>query len=700
MTRDVQEPRGRGGWWLALAVGVAGAAVVAAVQRGARPPNAPPPDESPPAPSLPSRWQGLVPLLPPPPPAAPAAAPERGLPVRVINARGLPVANASVDALWAGVVMGHGITGDDGVVRLEIFYTEEMIRPTHAVARHSFEGEGAVAVGDEAPPCTEEPCPSLPELVVEIGAPGIIRGRVVDEQGRGVAGARLAPALWEGGPPDIVPVVDVPPDIDDDRPDARAPAQPELAAVEVALLAGDAPADLRTAADGSFRIPLRLPGAYVLHVAAVGLLEAHEGPLQVIAGSARDVPIRLARATPIAGVVVDDSGAPVPSAHVILAAASGGDAVSDDAGRFRLPPPAARSFRLYVTADGFVATELAGTAAHADDMRITLARAARIRVSIQATADAVAGAQHAGLVRSHRVRGGTAAALPAAAGSSQPPVSVRVVVARAPGDGGSPIDVAVQAGDLDDGRRGEVLVPGLPDGTYRVAVDLGDTRGVVDNVRVRAGETADVRVQLAAEPTGDMNGTIVVAGGGRPEVAAICVTRAQGTPRCLDDVVGGSFKFTSLPPGDYQLMATGLLSAAGAAATPRSLLNDPGTTTATVVAGRTATVNVTLRDGPPAASDEPERWSPRLSVAARDGGFMVVAAPAGSGVYGGDVLLAIDGRPIGPKTEQPDIVDMLAGTRGSVCGLTLRRPASGATLAATLTRASSGLVDVAYGWDE
>jgi hypothetical protein len=681
-------------------VGVAAAAAVVAAQRGARPPPAPPSDAPPVRPSWVPRWAAPAPL----PLAEPAAEAERGFPVRVINARGLPVANARVEAVRAGAVLARGVTGDDGVVRLDVDETDETLGPTFAIARHSFEGEGAVALGGVPPPCPE-PCTSEPERVVEIGPPGIVRGRVVDDQGRAVAGARLAPALWVGGPPDVVPgddVTDIDVDVDGAGADAGATAQPE-AAVEAALLAGDAPADLRTAADGSFRIALRIPGVYVLHVAADGLLQAHEGPLQVLAGSARDLPIRLTRAKPISGVVVDDSGAPVRSAHVTLAAVPGGDAVSDDAGRFRLAPPASHSFRLYVTADGFVATELAGTAGRADDLRITLARAARIRVSVQATGDAVAAARHAGQARPRQVRSGTVAAsdtwAPAAAQPPQSSVFFHVVVARAPTGGGSPIDGAVQGGVLDDGGRGEVLVSGLAEGSYRVEVDLGETRGIVDGVRVRAGETADVRVPVAAEPTGELHGTIVVAGGGRPETAAVCATRGRGTPRCLDAVVGGTFKLTSLPAGDYELIASGVLSAAGAAA-EQAFLQDRGTSTVTVVAGRTANVIMTLGDEPAAEPDPPTRWAPLLSVAARGGAFMVVTAPAGSGVYGGDELLAIDGTPVSPQTDQSSVVDMLAGARGSVCRLTLRRPASGETLAATLTRASSDPVDVVYGLDD
>lgn len=126
---------------------------------------------------------------------------------------------------------------------------------------------------------------------------------------------------------------------------------------------------------GAFRMP-RVPlGRYVVEAERDGYLPAPEWKqsyLTVTAtGPDRPLTVKLAREAAVSGIVVDEDGAPVPSAEVVLAdlRAQGGSMMArtvranttDAAGRFRLDKITPGKYFLHAAEDRFLATWFPGT---------------------------------------------------------------------------------------------------------------------------------------------------------------------------------------------------------------------------------------------------------------------------------------------------------------------------------------------------
>jgi hypothetical protein len=348
-------------------------------------------------------------------------------------------------------------------------------------------------------------------------------------------GRTAAPGTGSDGPlPMVEPLAGAPPPVALPAPllpagpvAAEAEAAPEPPLVEGRVVAretglgipgadvtfsrGGAAAGARTGADGAFRFEPPVEGRWLLAaVIAPGFLpfapEWGHSPVAVdarVGQPVRGVELRLSRATPLVGKVVDGEGAPVPSAEVRLLGVRGVAALvalaerftADGAGEFRFAAP--RGTIVEARKPGL------GTGRAEVGARATVERRLLVRLR-PARGDAPAPDRIAGRV----VERGTGA-----------PIAGALVVAERETRWGG-LFPAGQAVSGPDGRFG---IPDLSEGAYRLSASAeGRARGSLAQVAAGAG---DATLELARG--GIVRGCVRDGASGRA-VSGFTVTIVEG----------------------------------------------------------------------------------------------------------------------------------------------------------------------------
>ncbi|MGH9360405.1 MAG: MSCRAMM family protein, partial [Thermoanaerobaculia bacterium] len=294
-----------------------------------------------------------------------ALAPGSAVSGRVLDASGRPVPGAAVrpnvsadtvdesDRSLEGALSLRARTDAEGRYRLDGLpprkdYVIEATHPDHAPASVK-----EVALGARE---------SLEGVDLVLLRGGAIAGRVVDEEGNGIAGASLwASPANAGEAADAV------------RP-PFAPPEPSGAP------------DASTGADGSHRLA-RLPaGAYTLRARdpARERLPGRREQVEVAEGkTAESVDIVLGPGESLSGRVVDTDGEPVESAEVIASGEASSRARSDAAGEFRITGLRAGKVHINVVKKGYD-TVIDEAAVPAGDAVFTLVPRGVIRGIIRA----------------------------------------------------------------------------------------------------------------------------------------------------------------------------------------------------------------------------------------------------------------------------------------------------------------------------
>lgn len=337
------------------------------------------------------------------------------------------------------------------------------------------------------------------ELTLALRAGVAVSGVVVDDAGAPIAGAKVWPknaSTWE-------------------------------------LVDGEDHA-VTSDAKGAFTIAAVAPGSYRL----VALDEVHaRGQSELVTVTAGQpttgVRIVLPAAGRISGVVVDGAGAPSPYATVRVSGTTwSADMVNhqvaaDDRGQFVVDGMPRQALRIRAeseqAASTAVAVDLTGVAER-KDLRLVLDQTGTI----------------SGVVVD-------------SAGQPVPEASVTAVPDFLADDRrGDDLILASSTAATTDGG-GRFVLRGLEDGSYRLSASRaghGERQAWGgDATPVRTGAT-DVRLVL---PTpGGVRGTIVLAGGGAPELAVV----AAGWEHRVT-TKDGDFELTGMNPGPYDLRVTG-----------------------------------------------------------------------------------------------------------------------------------------------
>ncbi len=333
------------------------------------------------------------------------------------------------------------------------------------------------------------------EIALSKGAP--VSGRVVDEQGQAIAGARVwamdAANAWEGG-------------------------------------AGERLAET-SGKDGSFTIPALAAGSYLLFAKDELHAPAVTPPVSVSGEvPTTGVEIVMRAAAVVAGVVVDLGGVPVPYATVRLSSKIQSadmvyrQAAADDRGTFEIKGLPRTTLR--ARAEG----EEASSAAVDLDLAVT-----PVKRDLRLVLD----------------RNGTIAGI-VVDGDGEP--VPEATVSAYPDFLAAEVDwvMASKATATTDGG-GRFTLKGLDDGDYRVwaARDGGGTRRSSgrEGVATRTGAT-DVRLVLPAP--GGIKGTIALEDGTPPPLAIVSVGWEQRIT-----VRDGAFELGDVQPGTYDLRVVG-----------------------------------------------------------------------------------------------------------------------------------------------
>jgi hypothetical protein len=362
------------------------------------------------------------------------------------------------------------------------------------------------------------PAPSVLELVR--GAR--LYGRVIDPRGGGASGARVRC---------VASAVE----------DLTVQTGPLPLAAEAAALPSGAGRALGTSRatiadrDGRFAVDDLIPGRYRIEVAHAGAEPLRSDELVVAPGERRDVgKLALQPGFPVTGRVVDDSGSPIDGARVVVAAggtsaaSAGLFTLSDAGGHFALGLPAG-SYRLAASASGRGAAQVAVAVTAGSSpppLEIKLSRA-------EATLE--------GLIRDDGGRPLARARL-----AVWPANAFDETAGAAPG--GSPIG----SGVADVG--GHFTIAQLPAGDVRLEVQHPDYPRSVQ--LVTPGKFANLTVPFPGGIAGEVKAKASGAAIARGRLEAVGPGGAKATADVRRD---GSFKLLRLVPGHWRLtvVATG-----------------------------------------------------------------------------------------------------------------------------------------------
>ncbi|MEZ6194326.1 MAG: sigma-70 family RNA polymerase sigma factor [Planctomycetota bacterium] len=448
---------------------------------------------------------------------------------RAVDAAGRPVAGASVQVAATSLsprdeIMTRRelVTGADGR-----FVCDDL--PLHRVLRVRVRSERHCDV-ERMVTAAEAERRDLGDLRLEEG--GAIAGRVVDAEGRGIAGATVF--AWPGG--------------------------------GVARLSGDDALRLgegehdhriaRTDARGEFRFLGLLDGEWRLRARAEGLRAARVGGFRIVErGRIEGVELKLLEGERIAGVIRDDLGRPVADARVKLSAAwidfssdTEGEntlaARSDAEGRFSFRGLPTRPWNLVASRPGHIEASLYDVDGGRLEIELTLPRTGEIF----------------GRVTDAR--------------TDEPTGDLRVTAARG-ASRGQPVEVLTGAAAAEALGRGDesgwYLVRGL--GSRRAALVVSATgyaTRLAEDIALASGERT--QVDLALVPESRITGRVFDVAGEPVAGATVEVTRPPedegpaGGPgiRIRDRVaVGtatsdadGAFEIAGLAAGGYLVGAS------------------------------------------------------------------------------------------------------------------------------------------------
>jgi RNA polymerase sigma factor (sigma-70 family) len=551
---------------------------------------------------------------------------------------------------WRGT-----FTGDDGQFRID-----EVAPGRHRVFARA---EGMVETS-RATPVVVEAGQISEELVIRLGAGSLVRG-VVLEGGEPVAGARVATQALEGRSRSRVAVSQedgtfvlegVP------RGEVRFTASPydvvspasfrvekaehdgvvleveALGAIVGQVVRGRRPVPgafinihgpnarelepIRADADSRFEARGLRPGRWTLFAATERNDAFGRAPeiIQLARGATEEVTIELAYSAAIAGVVLDQDGAPVPGVSVAFQHTTlddAGVAITSADGTFRAAMMiGGGQYRTAVKAHQG-SSSLLPPAPGAELPLVTLADAdseiTNLVIKVQLDRLSIAGA---------------------VVDTSGAPVADARVVATMVQAGEEPrffrwVHHAAAVTDVE----GRFSIADLSDGTY--AVQARSPAGAEATATgVRAGR-ADVALTLPAP--GAIEGTLV-GFAGEPQVSATPTggTSAAPTHGIVD---GASFAFRDLSPGTYVVMAASSSEAASA----RVVVRAGSASRVTLTSGGSATVvgqvrefaagdpveGMSCRAIPRRGSDIPRPFPAAAVRSGADGRFVLSAAPAG-----------------------------------------------------------------------
>lgn len=504
------------------------------------------------------------------------------------------------------------------------------------------------------------------EIALVKGAP--VSGKVVDDAGKAVAGARVWPVdaanAWAGG-------------------------------------AGDRAA-VTSAADGTFTIPALAAGSWILQAKDDTHAPASTRPITVSGEvPTTGIEIVLPAAAVIAGIVVDGAGAPVPDASVQLSSDRWStdmiyrQAAADADGHFEIRALPRTSFKVRATSDDAtsdaIAVDVTGKA-EKRDVKLVLDHAGTISgVVVDSNNEAVAEAE-------------VSAAPDFLSGN------------RGDNDwilaGG---DTATTDGD------GRFVVRGLDAGNYRLFAvrDAGGVRRVGQRAGVVA-KVGDKDVRLVLPSPGTIVGKVVLESGSPPARATITAGWENRTT-----TTDGTFRLTEVAPMTYDVRVSGsefgeqvkrdVVVEAGKEVDLGTIIVRPGRKVAgKVVDGKGAPVEgatvymgqLLFGDGKKlgtGSDDGTEQPGVRKAISNAQGEFVLIGVSRSGGalvadhpVRGRSVSIDI---PAGKDDVRGVTVPLLGF--GSVAGKVTRKgePVAGATVSAAPTGASGQAVFVSAGAD-
>jgi len=625
------------------------------------------------------------------------------------------VVRASVDS---------GRTGRDGV------YTAQ-IKPDLDVVFHATDGNGREGVSpllyvylpDEEEEESEDVVPDdldpyrkgdRFEVTIELAELGILAGVVVDDRGQPIAGAEVSLSPWGG-------------DLESDD-----------------LIASEAARDQRTKEDGTFRIPLRASGAFDVEVHAPKFQPVVEQAVQVLPGRETALNITMLASAEIAGIVLDPRGTPVEGARVLVQGQPSpheyvsSETNTDADGHFVIEELAPGRYTVAALADGFRPAEQWDVAAGGGEMTIRLTAGGKIHGDVVAARDLQV--RPGGMIEpdENAENGETPGQLFFG--------DVYVSLHGPPMDPGEPIPVGVPLATgvpqgreiespsgtldvrgryftqlpLDETGRGTFDVEGLPPGTYDVTVMIGAAVGRRTQVRVWDGGTANVSMELPDRGAASIAGTIRSSDGRPLREATVFLYGALPSGLSAWADASGRFEFRSVPAGEYMLhaaatvpakdgtemlvtayVATEVVKVPGSGripvnliATPSDIPPDPDTIVidldSLVIDSEIPdpdSTEYTFENHEEEEADE-ELWMPDVWIEEIDTGLVVTYAPPapnGTRLFGGDRVTSIDGASV-TAMESWEALELLYGPKGSLCRITVERPASRETLSVSLPR--------------
>ncbi|MBK8170187.1 MAG: carboxypeptidase regulatory-like domain-containing protein [Sandaracinaceae bacterium] len=288
--------------------------------------------------------------------------------VHVIDTSRRGVARASVHAEHDGDVVTEAQSDERGFAILHLVVGEE----TRLSVRTDDGREGTLSEFWPTATDTDETIPEN-QVSIEVIEIATLTGRILDENGEGIAGASLA----------LVPIAM---GMHSERVagaqqyfnELRAQSRPPALAVAEA----DLEEMLTTDALGEFSLPLREEGAWTLMASAEGRIPNQTGSIQLVSGQTNNVELRLERGHDFQGRVVDHEGKPVTNAMVslVFAHVQLRQQVSET-GTFRFAGFEETQADAQVYGEGFLGRELRITSA-APDTRIEMSRGALLDLDI------------------------------------------------------------------------------------------------------------------------------------------------------------------------------------------------------------------------------------------------------------------------------------------------------------------------------
>lgn len=558
---------------------------------------------------------------------------------------------------------------------------------------------------EDAPGASKHSAPPGMSVTIEIADLGMLAGRVTDDHGRPIAGADLRLAPWMAS---------------------------EVEQEDLVVAKAGAPPAMKTGEDGSFKIPLRTSGAFDLEVHAKGFQPVIKQAVQVLPGRQTDIAITMSPSAGIVGVVVDDAGAPVDGARVVIQGDihspqfASTEVLTQEDGTFAAEELAPGRFTLAASAEGFRPMEMWDVESGGPSLTLRLAKGGRIHGEVTLSdeflrsiprpdpplpPEVVADDPEAGALTQGDVYLSTATEemLPIATGVP------RGKVAESPSGGIDARGRYFASVPIDATGRGTFDVEGLPSGSFVLTVTVGAAVTTIASVRVYEGNTAQVRVALPDRGAARIRGTLTIADGRPTGEASAFLYGALPTGLSAVVTPDGHFTFPSVPAGDYMIHAVAVLGPAdgkgaelNAYAQAHSIhVPESGDMTIDLVAvlasdnGGIAPpledagdltdepVSIVSRfDSPDSHEDSRgEGWSPDVGIEQIDTGLVVTSAPPASGkrLYGGDRVTQIDGTPIAGM-ESWEALELLYGPRDSICAILADRPATHESISVALPR--------------